>query len=64
MREPAGDLRVGAAEAVPEFLAEVRFPVLPRGTGTGYAEDRRVTVYPQAAAMAVVLMCWCMRIPR
>jgi carbon-monoxide dehydrogenase medium subunit len=37
-----------------EFLAEVRFPVLPVGTGTGYAEDRRVTVYPQAAAMAAV----------
>jgi carbon-monoxide dehydrogenase medium subunit len=37
-----------------ELLAEVRFPALPAGTGTGYAEDRRVTVYPQAAAMAAV----------
>jgi carbon-monoxide dehydrogenase medium subunit len=37
-----------------ELLAEVRFPVLPAGTGTGYAEDRRVTVYPQAAAMTAV----------
>jgi carbon-monoxide dehydrogenase medium subunit len=37
-----------------EFLSEVRFPVMPGGTGTGYAEDRRVTVYPQAATMAAV----------
>ncbi|MEU4625136.1 FAD binding domain-containing protein [Actinoplanes sp. NPDC023801] len=37
-----------------EFLSEVRYPAFPAGTGTGYAEDRRVTVYPQAAAMAAV----------
>ncbi|MEV0895455.1 FAD binding domain-containing protein [Actinoplanes sp. NPDC049802] len=37
-----------------ELLVEARLPVFPDGTGTGYAEDRRVTIYPQAAAMAVV----------
>lgn len=37
-----------------ELLVEACFPVLPPGTGTGYAEDRRATVYPQAAAMAAV----------
>ncbi|MDI6099397.1 FAD binding domain-containing protein [Actinoplanes sp. NEAU-A12] len=37
-----------------ELLIEARLPVLPAGTGTGYAEDRRTTIYPQAAAMAAV----------
>jgi carbon-monoxide dehydrogenase medium subunit len=38
-----------------ELLAEVRLPVLPAGTGTGYAEDRRVPgVYPDAAVLAAV----------
>ncbi|GAA4934535.1 FAD binding domain-containing protein [Actinoplanes utahensis] len=37
-----------------ELLAEVCLPALPEGTGTGYAEDRRTTIYPQAAAMAAV----------
>ncbi|BBH68571.1 hypothetical protein ACTI_52560 [Actinoplanes sp. OR16] len=37
-----------------ELLVEVRLPVLPPGTGSGYAEDRRTTIYPQAAAMAAV----------
>lgn len=37
-----------------ELLTEARLPLLPAGTGTGYAEDRRTTVYPQAAAMAAI----------
>ncbi|GIF08006.1 FAD binding domain-containing protein [Actinoplanes siamensis] len=37
-----------------ELLTEVLLPVLPAGTGVGYAEDRRTTVYPQAAAMAAI----------
>lgn len=37
-----------------ELLTEALLPVLPSGTGTGYAEDRRVSVYPQAAVMAAV----------
>ncbi|MEU4426673.1 FAD binding domain-containing protein [Actinoplanes sp. NPDC024001] len=37
-----------------ELLVEARFPVLPEGTGIGYAEDRRNSIYPQAAAMATI----------
>ncbi|BEL03542.1 xanthine dehydrogenase family protein subunit M [Actinoplanes sichuanensis] len=37
-----------------ELLVEARLPVLPEGTGVGYAEDRRSSVYPQAATMAAV----------
>ncbi|GIM91139.1 FAD binding domain-containing protein [Paractinoplanes toevensis] len=38
-----------------ELLAEVRLPVLPAGTGTGYAEDRRGPgIYPEAAVLAAV----------
>ncbi|MEU4235895.1 FAD binding domain-containing protein [Actinoplanes sp. NPDC026619] len=38
-----------------ELLAEARLPVLPDGTGVGYAEDRRGPgIYPEAAAMAAV----------
>jgi aerobic carbon-monoxide dehydrogenase medium subunit len=37
-----------------ELLVEVCFPALRAGTGVGYAEDRRTTVFPQAAAMATV----------
>jgi carbon-monoxide dehydrogenase medium subunit len=37
-----------------ELLAEVAMPVLAASTGVGYAEDRRVTVYPQGAAIAAV----------
>jgi carbon-monoxide dehydrogenase medium subunit len=37
-----------------ELLVEAQLPVLPDGTGTGYAEDRRATIYPQAAAMAAI----------
>ncbi|WIM99116.1 FAD binding domain-containing protein [Actinoplanes oblitus] len=37
-----------------EFLAECRLPVLPAGTGIGYAEDRRTTIFPEAAAFAAV----------
>jgi aerobic carbon-monoxide dehydrogenase medium subunit len=37
-----------------ELLIEARLPALPDGTGVGYAEDRRTTVFPQAAAMAAV----------
>jgi carbon-monoxide dehydrogenase medium subunit len=37
-----------------ELLIEAWLPVLPAGTGVGYAEDRRASIYPQAAAMAAV----------
>lgn len=38
-----------------ELLAEVRLPVLPAGTGVGYAEDRRGPgIYPEAATIAAV----------
>ncbi|GIE80733.1 carbon-monoxide dehydrogenase medium subunit [Actinoplanes philippinensis] len=37
-----------------ELLVEARLPTLPDGTGIGYAEDRRSSIYPQAAAMAAV----------
>ncbi|HWS38013.1 MAG TPA: FAD binding domain-containing protein [Actinoplanes sp.] len=37
-----------------EMLTEVTLPVLPDGTGVGYAEDRRFTIFPQAGALAVV----------
>jgi carbon-monoxide dehydrogenase medium subunit len=53
----AADFFVGpftTARRPEELLIEARLPVLPASTGTGYAEDRRVTVYPQAAAMAAV----------
>ncbi|GAA0430592.1 hypothetical protein Aca07nite_39440 [Actinoplanes capillaceus] len=53
----AGDFFTGPFTTVrrpEEFLLEARLPVLATGTGTGYAEDRRMTVYPQAAAMAAV----------
>ncbi|GIF15583.1 FAD binding domain-containing protein [Actinoplanes teichomyceticus] len=37
-----------------ELLIEACLPVLPPGTGVGYAEDRRTSIYPQAAAMTAV----------
>ncbi|MFC7532030.1 FAD binding domain-containing protein [Actinoplanes sp. GCM10030250] len=37
-----------------ELLIEARLPTLPAGTYTGYAEDRRTSIYPQAAAMAAI----------
>jgi aerobic carbon-monoxide dehydrogenase medium subunit len=37
-----------------ELLVEAQLPVLPDGTGIGYAEDRRTSIFPQAAAMAAV----------
>ncbi|WP_229075011.1 xanthine dehydrogenase family protein subunit M [Actinoplanes sp. DH11] len=37
-----------------ELLTEAWLPVLPARTGVGYAEDRRTTIYPQAAVMAAV----------
>ncbi|SDS51624.1 FAD binding domain-containing protein [Actinoplanes derwentensis] len=37
-----------------ELLAESILPVLPAGTGVGYAEDRRFTIFPQAGALAIV----------
>ncbi|WP_328474292.1 FAD binding domain-containing protein [Actinoplanes sp. NBC_00393] len=37
-----------------ELLVEAQLPVLPDGTGIGYAEDRRTTIYPQAAVMAAI----------
>lgn len=37
-----------------EMLTEVALPLLPGGAGVGYAEDRRVTIFPQAGALAVV----------
>jgi aerobic carbon-monoxide dehydrogenase medium subunit len=39
-----------------ELLVEARFPALPDGTGIGYAEDRRTSVFPHAAALATVTM--------
>ncbi|WP_433831112.1 FAD binding domain-containing protein [Actinoplanes sp. CA-015351] len=39
---------------IDELLTEARLPLLPDSTGTGYAEDRRTTIYPQAAAMAAI----------
>ncbi|MEU4690904.1 FAD binding domain-containing protein [Actinoplanes sp. NPDC023714] len=44
----------GTVRRPDELLVEVRLPLLPGGTGTGYAEDRRTTIYPQAAAMAAI----------
>ncbi|MFI1990279.1 FAD binding domain-containing protein [Actinoplanes sp. NPDC020271] len=37
-----------------ELLIEAWLPVLPESTGAGYAEDRRTTIYPQAAALATL----------
>jgi carbon-monoxide dehydrogenase medium subunit len=37
-----------------ELLIEAQLPVLPEGTGIGYAEDRRTTIFPHAAVMAAV----------
>ncbi|WP_433789086.1 FAD binding domain-containing protein [Actinoplanes sp. CA-252034] len=37
-----------------ELLVEAHLPTLPDGTGIGYAEDRRSSIYPQAAAMAAI----------
>lgn len=37
-----------------ELVTEARLPVLPSGTGIGYAEDRRTTIFPEAAAIAAV----------
>jgi len=37
-----------------ELLIEARLPVLPDGTGIGYAEDRRHSIFPQAAAITAV----------
>jgi len=54
---PAADFFTGPFTTVrrpDELLIEARLPELPEGTGIGYAEDRRVTVFPQAAAMAAV----------
>ncbi|GAA4602835.1 carbon-monoxide dehydrogenase medium subunit [Actinoplanes octamycinicus] len=61
---PAGRRTVPAAEFFTgpfttarrpeELLAECRLPVLAPGTGIGYAEDRRTTVFPEAAAFAAV----------
>ncbi|BCJ46696.1 carbon-monoxide dehydrogenase medium subunit [Actinoplanes ianthinogenes] len=46
----------GTARRPEELLVEVRLPVLPVGTGIGYAEDRRTTIFPEAAAFAAVTM--------
>ena len=37
-----------------ELLVEAQLPTLPEGTGIGYAEDRRVSIYPHAAAMVAI----------
>jgi carbon-monoxide dehydrogenase medium subunit len=37
-----------------ELLVEARLPILPDGTGIGYAENRRSSIYPHAAAMTAV----------
>ncbi|GAB2626847.1 carbon-monoxide dehydrogenase medium subunit [Paractinoplanes abujensis] len=37
-----------------ELLVEAQLPTLPDGTGIGYAEDRRTSVFPHAAAIAAV----------
>ena len=37
-----------------ELLVEAQLPQLPAGTGVGYAEDRRTTIFPHAAAMAAI----------
>ncbi|MEU4562773.1 FAD binding domain-containing protein [Actinoplanes sp. NPDC023936] len=37
-----------------EMLTEARLRVLPAGTGIGYAEDRRTTIFPQAAAITAI----------
>jgi aerobic carbon-monoxide dehydrogenase medium subunit len=37
-----------------ELLVEAQLPTLPDGTGVGYAEDRRTSIFPHAAAMAAV----------
>ncbi|MEU8243061.1 FAD binding domain-containing protein [Actinoplanes missouriensis] len=37
-----------------EMLTEAQLRVLPAGTGIGYAEDRRTTIFPQAAAIAAI----------
>jgi carbon-monoxide dehydrogenase medium subunit len=39
-----------------ELLLEAHLPVLPDGTGIGYAENRRNSIFPHAAAMAAVTM--------
>ena len=39
-----------------ELLVEAQLPTLPGGTGVGYAEDRRTSIYPHAAAMVTVTM--------
>ncbi len=39
-----------------ELLIEAHLPVLPDGTGIGYREDRRTSIFPHAAAMAAVTM--------
>ncbi|WP_433304897.1 FAD binding domain-containing protein [Actinoplanes sp. CA-030573] len=53
----AGDFLRGpfrTARRPDEILIAAHIPQLPAGTGIGYAEDRRVTIYPQAAAMAAI----------
>jgi carbon-monoxide dehydrogenase medium subunit len=37
-----------------ELLIEAQLPVLPDGTGIGYAEDRRNSIFPHAAAITAV----------
>jgi carbon-monoxide dehydrogenase medium subunit len=37
-----------------ELLVEAQLPVLPDGTGIGYAEDRRHSIFPHAAAITAV----------
>lgn len=39
-----------------ELLVEAHLPVLPDGTGIGYAENRRNSIFPHAAAITAVTM--------
>jgi aerobic carbon-monoxide dehydrogenase medium subunit len=36
------------------LLVEARLPTLADGTGVGYAEDRRTSIFPHAAAIAAI----------
>lgn len=54
---PAGEFFTGPFSTVrrpEELLSEARLPLLPAGTGIGYAEDRRFSVFAQAGAIAAV----------
>ncbi|AEV85864.1 carbon monoxide dehydrogenase [Actinoplanes sp. SE50] len=54
---PAGDFFTGPFQTIrrpEEMLIEAELPVLPGGTGIGYAEDRRSTTFPHAAVLAAI----------